>query len=47
MRKYINNILELEILERDEILYYSSSSDDNKTTKTLNNINEERMKNIN
>jgi hypothetical protein len=44
LRKFMHKIIEMNILKRDEIIHYTSTSDDNKTKKTLNNINGEWVK---
>ncbi len=44
MRRYYDDIIKLDLLKKDEILYYCSTADDFKTKETLNNINEEWSK---
>jgi hypothetical protein len=41
---FYDTIIKNKLLEKEEILYYMSSSDDNETKRTLNNINNEWVK---
>lgn len=41
---FYDSIIKNKLLEKEDIIYYKSSADDNETKKTLNNINNEWVK---